>query len=132
MKQIYHLRLTNNDEIFGYLLDSENVLTLRVGEPLCTSEIEDDEGNLSIGLMDYLPFSENGYCDIQKSHIITCTAVHPDISEFYQLSKHFTDKSSNDMMDKIRYTTMRMNDIINEDNLVDNEYIFEHQSSMVH
>ena len=132
MKQIYHLRLTNNDEIFGYLLDSENALTLRVGEPLCTSEIEDDEGNLSIGLMDYLPFSENGYCDIQKSHIITCTVVHPDISEFYQLSKHFTDKSSNDMMDKIRYTTMRMNDIINEDNLVDNEYIFEHQSSMVH
>ena len=131
MTQIYHLRLMNGDELFGTIEKNTNPLVLRVGHPLCTADME-TEGAMTIGLMDYLPFSGNDYCDIQKSHIMTCTQVHDHIEEFYHLSKHFTELSNKDMIEKIRLTCLHMSEIIEEDKQVDSTSFSVETPGVVH
>jgi hypothetical protein len=133
MRQIYHVRLLNGDELFGSVYEIyEDNTKVRIVEPLCTTELEDMEGNVTIGLMDYLPFSENNQCDVSKGHIISCTKVHPDISNFYELSKHFTEKANSDMLNKIQFTSAQMLDSINQDHLVANNVTIFDQSDCVH
>lgn len=117
MKPIYHIRLNNGDEIFGSIEElSDRII---VEQPLCATEIGDQEGNVCIGLIGYLPYSQLSKCSIDKNHIITFSKVNSVTKKFYQLSKYFTNQHDQLMMEKLNSTSDYMQKLIENDNLTD-------------
>lgn len=107
---INHIRLSNGEEIFGHVEELDHGIAVHT--PLQTTEMEDPDGALSVGLTSYLPFADKNVCVFNDVHVITYNKVHPEIERFYFLSCHFTNRADTVRLEDISKTNLKMSDVI--------------------
>lgn len=110
---IHHIRLTNGEEIFGHVERTDNGII--VHKPLQTTEMESDDGSITVGLTSYLPFADDNFCYLNDVHVITSSKVHPEIERFYFLSCHFTGVRDERRLEEISLTNMKMANMITDE-----------------
>ena len=107
---VQHIRLINGDEIIAFILeDTKSFLT--VDHPLVVVEIMDDQGS-SIALQKYLPYAKEKVCRLQRSHIIACTDLHPEIEKYYYLSLRLNRRTEDQTLKSIRQTNHMMEQLL--------------------
>lgn len=119
MSNIYFIKTINGDEIFGQVQMTGNGIT--IFNPLTASEIPDGEGGVTMGLLSYIPYAKDNSCFISKDFILTCELVSDEYSEFYTLSRYFTDLADQHVSKQITDACHDMKQIINNNNNSDNE-----------
>lgn len=114
---INHIRLANGEEIFGHVEVLDDGIAVHT--PLQTTEMEDDDGTVSVGLTSYLPFADENMCFFDNAHVITYNKVHPEIERFYFLSCHFTQRADGMRLADITNTNQQMTNRIFNQNFGD-------------
>tara|TARA_R110000822_G_scaffold87809_1_gene203995 strand:+ start:418 stop:810 length:393 start_codon:yes stop_codon:yes gene_type:complete len=120
---VYHCKLSNGDEVFGQIEQTDNGLTIH--QPMSLSDHGDESGE-AVGLYSYMPFSEKQSCTIQWEHVISFNKVLPVVEEFFHLSRHFAEQSIVKQLENIQFGNQQMKQYIEEDQL---EYNITNQSS---
>lgn len=107
MRDIYHVRLINGEELIAILKkDNEHTVTLET--PLVVEEIGDEEGSHKV-LQNYIKFTnEVPTCDFRKDHIIVMFKAGPEVSRYYLNSLYFTDEYDKEFLYKLKSANEKM------------------------
>lgn len=107
--EVRHIRLTNGDEIIGELIETTNN-QLMISKPMVVSEREDPNTNIStIILSKYVLFDNDSVIPFNRSHVITCTDVLPEIRKYYYNSVEFNNRFTESI---IRREISRINSLM--------------------
>lgn len=119
MANIQHLRLINGEEIVADII-SETEWTVTVDTPLMIEERRDESGASALIMTKYIPFSTTNRCELSKDHIITYSALHPELIKYYHNSIVFNGKSTAKIVAEIQRVNALMEEIMMEEE-------FDHQ-----
>ena len=122
---VYHCKLSNGDEVFGQIEQTD--LGLIIYTPMSLSDYG-DEGGDAVGLYSYMPFSEEQSCIINWEHVMSFNKVLPVVEEFFHLSRHFAERSIIKQLENIQFGNQQMKQYIEEDQL---DSISTNQSSLL-
>jgi|TARA_R110002126_G_scaffold47593_3_gene133321 hypothetical protein len=122
---VYHCKLSNGDEVFGQIEQTD--LGLTIHQPMSLSDYG-DEGGDAVGLYSYMPFSEEQSCTIHWEHVMSFNKVLPVVEEFFHLSRHFAERSIIKQLENIQFGNQQMKQYIEEDQL---DSISTNQSSLL-
>ncbi|NHJ33121.1 MAG: hypothetical protein FK732_09670 [Asgard group archaeon] len=111
---IKHIRLINNDEIIGNLVDTKNGV-VTIDKPLVVENFVDDDQREKLVLMNYVSFSKQEHVELLAGHIITMCNVHDEIEKYYYNSLKAINLREQAMIDTIKDTNEAVSDYEAED-----------------
>lgn len=114
IESVKHIRIINGDEVFG-IVESESSDKIQINTPMVLEEKYDPSGQTMLTLSKYVPFSVNPIIELQKSHVISCEAVHFEMERYYLNSLYYTNKRENVMLDNIASVNKVMEELYAEE-----------------
>ncbi len=96
-KEIYHLRLTNGDEIIGHFLGESERQGIVIKTPMSMADSPHRDGSGLI-LTRYTSFDENEVVEFRSEHVISVNPVIDEMAEYYNLSVRYTDRIAQRMV----------------------------------
>lgn len=105
---IMHLRLVNSEEIVADIVD-ETAESYLVKNPYVVIEAPE-----CITLQKYVPFSENEVIALKKMHIVTLTALHPEMIRYYRNTMDIGKNSTKMAMVGLQHVNEMMEEFIHD------------------
>lgn len=109
--QIYHIKLSNSEEILAELMPSTNKDEYRIKNPLLIQDVVDPQSGISaIVLVDYVPFTDDkSSVFINKDMIISKTKIGTAMLDYYTASLDYSITIGNaDILFKIQSAANRL------------------------
>lgn len=103
-KPIYHIRLVNGDELISTINKCTKTY-LELENPLVVDEMKNPENGQSTILLGKYSLSNEPILRLNMTHVITKTAVEPEIAKYYlnslSYNKSFVDKQKLNEIKKV-------------------------------
>lgn len=100
-KPLNYIKLITGEEILAQV-DKKSSQFVRLNDPLIVKQWESDEGTDSTVLMNYLPFSRHGQCEISRRNILVITPVTDEVKRFYFHSRVTTAEYDRHMAEDMK------------------------------
>lgn len=133
MDNIYYFKLVNGQEFIANVLFEDQII-VEVENPLCIEEVPNEDGKSTVLLTPYTPFSKKSTFEFNKNHILVKYPINEIIENYYKLSKQFTAKHEQYLLNEIIQVNKKMVELL-LDSLDEEEFnqtIFKVESKLIH